>query len=139
MNEHIDAHTGEVTTDSPRMIERAADGVALVPTAETAGNFLDLLEDGDFSREAYAQLKDLGATMHDIGRATGQKVKGKVTIVIDLARDGEAFTMQGKVTVKKPEIPRPRSIMWTDENNNFTRFPPNQTQLFGAPRNIRSV
>ena len=141
MTEQHDPKTGEVhegalTTDMPR--NSAADGSIIPATAMSAGTFIDLLEDGEYSREAYDKCRELAATMTDISRATGQKTKGRVTLTIDLAKDGEAFTVQGKVTVKAPEVPRAKSIMWSDDNNNFCRFPPNQTQMFGA-RPLRRI
>lgn len=136
-DEQVDAVTGEVTEAEPRA-ERAHDGNIVPATAISGGTFLDLLEDGQFGADAYMQLVSLGAEMTDIANATGNKVKGRITLTIDLAKDGEAFTVQGKVAVKKPEMPRPKSIMWTDERNQFCRFPPNQTQMFGS-RPIRRV
>ena len=135
-DEKIDPATGEITTDLPR--NSAADGTIIPATALSAGTLVDLLEDGQFSIDAYQQIRELGEAMTDIGNATGMKTKGRVTITIDLAKDGEAFTVQGSVKVKAPEMPRPKSIMWSDDGGNFCRFPPNQTQMFGT-RPIRRI
>lgn len=135
MNEHIDRVTGEVTEAMP---QRAADGQIVPQTALTGGAFLDLLEDGNFGREVHEQFRELAASMTDITNATGQKTKGKVVVTIDLSKDGEAFTVQGKVKVTQPEQPRPKSVMWTDEQHNFCRFPPQQMQMYGA-RPVRNV
>jgi hypothetical protein len=135
----VPSKQGEVTTDEPKR-ERAADGQIVPATAYSAGAFVDLLEDGAYSRDVHAELRNLLATMTAINNATGQKIKGKLTLVIDVMKDGEAFTMQGKVTVKEPEMPRPKSIMWADETGNPCRFPPNQTQMFGiAARPLRNI
>jgi hypothetical protein len=128
--ESVDTLTGEITTDDPAL-RRAADGLVVPATARSAGSMLDLLEDGAFSAEAYEQVRNLLATMTDISAATGGKSKGKITLTIDVTKDGEAFTMQGKVVVKTPELPRPKSIMWTDDRGDVCRFPPNQVQMFG--------
>lgn len=62
-----------------------------------------------------------------------------MTLTIDLEKEGEHFSMRGKVAVKAPELPRPKSVVWSDPNTgNFTRFPPNQTQMFGM-RPARNV
>lgn len=127
-------HTGEITTDTPQVAERAATGELLAPAARSAGAFVDLLEDGQFSMDSHAEIRELMQSMTDISNATGQKVKGKVTITIDLTKDGEAFTVQGKVQTKAPDMPRPKSIIWADEGGNPCRFPPKQVQMFGGAR-----
>lgn len=126
--------TGEISTADP-MTRRAADGNLVPAAALTGGQFLDALEEGQFSGDLHVALKDLAAEMQDIGNSTGQKTKGKVTITIDLTREDNAFRIAADMKVTKPKLPRPRSIMWTDEHNRFTRFPPNQGQFFG----VRSV
>ena len=123
---------GEITEAMPR--GSALDGNIMPAAAVSAGMFVDLLEDGEFSADAYREVRALAQQMTDISRATGGKTKGRVTLTIDLTKDGEAFTVQGKVAVKAPELPRPKSIMWTDDQGAFTRFPPNQTQMFGISR-----
>jgi hypothetical protein len=119
--------------------DRAADGQIMRTEAHTAGNFLDMLEDGNFSHEVHRQLKDVAARMASITNATGNKTKGKVTLVIDLEKEGEHLSIRGKVTAKAPELPRPKTIVWDDENTGrFTRFPPQQTQMFGM-RPVRNA
>jgi hypothetical protein len=131
--ERVDQVTGEVTADSPAPA-RAYNGEVLAPTARSAGAFVDLLEDGQFSMDAFSEVRELMSVMTDIANATGQKTKGKVTITIDLIKDGEAFTVQGKVQTKTPDMPRPKSIIWSDESGNPCRFPPRQVQMFGGAR-----
>lgn len=116
---------------------RAADGHIVPGPCRTAGLFIDMLEDGDFSAEVHEKLRDLAADMDTIANATQAKAKGKLILTIDLEKDGEAFRISGNIKVKAPELPRRRSIAWRDEHGDFTRFPPNQTQMFGRP--VRSV
>jgi|JI10StandDraft_1071094.scaffolds.fasta_scaffold526518_2 hypothetical protein len=124
---------GEVVGQSP-MEGYALDGRAIPATSLTAGQFLDVLEEGNFSADLYKEITDLAAAMNDIGERTGQKVKGQIQITLDLTKEDSAFRVASKFKVKKPEDPRPRSIVWTDEHNRFTRFPPNQGQFFGVRR-----
>ena len=126
--------SGEVTQAEPT-VRRAVDGNLVPAAALTGGQFIDQLEDGNFSADLHVTLKDLAAKMHEIGTQTGQKTKGTVTIKIDLLREDNMFRISSDLKVKEPELPRPRSVMWTDEHNRFTRFPPNQGQFFG----VRSV
>lgn len=136
MSDH-NPETGEVIESTAVAV--AADGNIVPGPARTAGSFLDMIEDGDFSLEVREQLRDLAKHMEMISNTTQAKCKGKLTLTINLEKDGEAFRIQGDVKVKKPELPRRRSIAWTDESGDFTRFPPNQTQMFGAPRTLRTV
>ncbi len=109
----------------------AQDGAVIPGLAVTSGQFLDLIDDGQFSQDAYAKIRDCAKTMINLSRMTNAKQKGKVTITIDLEAEDETFKMTPNIVVKKPEPPKRRSVMWADENGQFTRFPPNQTQLFG--------
>lgn len=109
----------------------AQDGNMIPGIAVTSGQFLDLIDDGQFSQDAYAKIRDCAKTMINLSRMTNAKQKGKVTITIDLEAEDETFKMTPSIVVKKPEPPKRRSVMWTDANGQFTRFPPNQTQLFG--------
>lgn len=114
---------------------RAADGALIPGIAVTGGQLIDLLEDGAFGYELHEAFRDLAGTLSDIGQQTGQKTKGKVTITIDVSHEDAAFRIASAVKVTKPSLPKPRSILWTDKDNQFSRFPPNQMQMFG----VRSV
>lgn len=109
----------------------AADGALIPGVAATSGQFLDLIDDGQFSKEAYAKIRDCARTMINLSRMTNAKQKGKVTITIDLEAEDETFKMTPNIVVKMPEPPKRRSVMWADEHGQFTRFPPNQMQMFG--------
>src|SRR5687767_3827911 len=123
--ETIDPRTGEITraeitTDNPRIgSQRAANGDIVPTVAHTAGGFVDLMEDGAYSEEVHEKLRQLAAQMTDISNATGQKTSGKVTLEIFLSKEGDAFQIRGEVKVKSPELPRPKSVMWSDDSGNF--------------------
>lgn len=133
----IDA-TATDTTDQPTQVERAANGQILAPPSRSAGTFLDLLEDGDLSEEVYAALQEIGRQCRAVSNSTNDKSKGSVTIKLDLEFEGEAFKIKGDIKTKLPDLPRRKSIMWMDSSDDFTRFPPNQAQMFGA-RPVRVV
>lgn len=146
--ETVNEETGEITEEVPNeeRIEvapqqqeiippghqRAADGAIMQTTAHTAGNFVDMLEDGQYSADVQKALQGVAAQMEAITNATGTKTKGRVTMVFDLEREGEHFQIRAKVTTKPPELPRPKTVAWTDHRGNFTRFPPGQAQMFGT-------
>jgi len=109
----------------------AADGALIPGLAATSGQFLDLIDDGQFSKDAYLKIRECARTMINLSRMTNAKQKGKITITIDLEAEDETFKMTPNLAVKMPEPPKRRSVMWADENGQFTRFPPNQMQMFG--------
>ena len=141
--EPFDPSTGEII--QPR--ELAADNRPVPNASHSAGTFLDLIEDGKFSRDAHYEISQLGKFLMERSAMTEKPAKGKVIIEVAMEADGDSFKMQPKVTVKKPEVPRPRSTVWQDDRGSFCRFPPNQRQFFGVPdrdddeprRSVRSV
>lgn len=118
---------------APAPRPQVAPGGGVIPApARTAGEVIDLLEDGNLSADLHAELRDLASQMRAVHNSTGGKVKGEATLVLKLELDSdEAFRVEGKIKVKAPDLPRRRSIMWED-GGAFTRFPPNQTQMFGS-------
>jgi hypothetical protein len=108
----------------------------VIGAANNAGDFINMIEDGQFSAELNRDLAELAATMHDHASATNKKAKGKVTIVIDLETEvissGTMFKAVASHKVKAPEMKRRATVLFTDEFNRFTRTPPRQGQIFGV-------
>lgn len=124
---------------------RAADGTLMPHAATNAGDVLNMIEDGQFSADLHAAMVELAATMSDQAAITGKKIKGKVTVTIDLENEGGVFRSVGKFAVKSPELPRKPTLLWTDEKNRFQRTQPRQGGFFGVrevtvdPRDVRTV
>jgi len=131
--ERIDESTGEILP----AVGTAGDGFKVPMETRSAGNLIDQLEDGRFSAEVYHEAKQLGQFLGDRARMTERDAKGKLVIEIEMVAEagGETFKMQPKFTVKKPVVARQRSTAWQDDAGNFTRFPPNQMQMFDV-RNV---
>lgn len=123
--------TGEIMPEPVREAGYARDGGLIPAAAESAGQFLDLLEDGRFSADAVAKFAALAREMRETAQVTGNKQKGKVVITLDLECEDTTFKIASDVKVTPPKQKRPRSTLWTDERDRFTRFPPGQTQMFG--------
>lgn len=119
-------------------IGQAATGEILPAPTASAGAFVDFLEDGEFSRELYEQMRELGRDMRAVAERVG-KSKGKLKVTFDLECQDGQFKIGAKYDVTRPELPRPRSVAWLDAHDNFSRFPPNQHQMFGAGRPVRAV
>lgn len=129
------AETGEITEDYPQPLtyEQAADGLPVPAVANNAGAFINQIEDGQFSADLHEELRDLAAEMTDHSRMfPGKKVKGSVTATFSFELEDQMFKVDASYKVKKPVAPRPKSVFWTDQRNQFSRFPPNQQQMFGV-------
>lgn len=136
-----DADTGEITDEEPRPLthEQAVDGLPVPSVARNAGEFMNQIEDGQFSADMHQELMELAAMMNDQSSMfPGKKIKGKLTVVVDMEKEDQMFKVGAKFTVKKPEMPRPKSVFWTDQRNQFSRFPPNQHQMFGVRPAVRT-
>jgi hypothetical protein len=130
-DEVIDIPVREVRSEVLQSPMIAANGDRLPQIAATAGNFIDMLEDGQFSADINNQLQEMAAAMEDIAQFNGGKSKGKLVITIDLTKEDSVFKIASAFKATKPELPRPKSVLWTTDRNEFSRFPPGQNQLFG--------
>jgi len=122
--EAFDNETGEI-------IAPAADGRPLRPAASTLGQFIALIEDGQFDADVAVDLKSMAAELQDIA-ATQGTAKGKLTIEVDFKVNNGMFVIAAKYKIKLPEPVRAASVAWTTEDNRFTPHKPNQGQLFGV-------
>lgn len=113
------------------------------PPHRTLGQLLTDLEDGQFSLVVTEALEDLIGTMENVAAETGGKVRGGLTIKLDLVRDGRMFDVKGDFTVNAPKMPRQRTPFFATEKNQLTRQDPKQ-HTFGfrdvsAPRDVRNI
>jgi hypothetical protein len=116
---------------------RAADGARLPPAASTFGEFVRFLEDGNLDAELTIALRDLAGDMQNAAIESGGKSKGKLTLTLDFALEGRVFSIAAKHKVDVPAAKRPKSVLWTTEDNRFTPSNPGQGQLFGV-REVRA-
>lgn len=132
------------------IIERvSADGGRIIGAANNAGDFINMLEEGQLTVDLHRELGDLAEVMSDMAIATGKKQKGKLTLVVDFTTEqiagGQVFMATSKFAVKKPEEKRKATLLYTDDANRFTRSQPRQGQFFGvrdidaAPGSVREV
>lgn len=137
--EPFDPSTGEIVEP-----QRALDGRLIPFASTTAGNFIDMLEEGRFSGELHERMKELGTQLREQAQALRRDVKGEVVVKLKMSSDGEKFSIEPVMTIKAPEMPRIKSVAWQDEQGRFSRFPVGQGQFFGVrdvseTRNVRTV
>lgn len=111
---------------------RAADGGRLPPAANSFGEFVRFLEDGQLDAELTNALKDLNTEMSHVAIESGGKAKGKLTLTLDFSLEGKVFTIASKHKVDVPEPKRPKSVMWSTLDGRFTPSNPQQGVLFGV-------
>ena len=111
---------------------RAADGAALRPAASTLGEFIRLIEDGDFDAECYDDLKEMQTDMHNCATAGNGIANGELTIKIKFKLEGAVFHIAAAHAIKTDKPKRPRSVMWCLPDGRFTPHKPYQGELFGV-------
>jgi hypothetical protein len=122
-----DPLTGEILSPTP-----AADG-ALVPHAATRfGDFLNMLEGGQFAVDLRQDTGEMLRRMTELAEATGNKQKGAVAIKIDYSTEGDVITVVGAYKLTPPKENRRRTPMWLDDQNRVVPTPPKQGQFFGV-------
>ena len=133
--EAYDTQTGEI-------LPPAADGQPVRGAASTFGQFIAMLEDGQFDADVALDLKKLAAELSDVAASQG-RAKGKLTVEVDFTMENAMFVIAAKHKVKMPEAKRARSVAWTTDDNRFTPNKPHQGQLFGVrdvtPAGIRTI
>lgn len=131
-----DEGTGEILPGP----ERAADGGVLSRPARTFGEFVRMINDGQFDSDVMHDLQNAAADLQDMAAAQGGKAKGKLTITVDIEVEGDQseciIYLRGAHKIAIPTQKRSRSVVWTDEHNNFTANKPRQGQLFSQPREV---
>lgn len=117
--------------------ERAADGGRRYPAATTLTDLVFMLNDGTFNHDCAAKLQGFSADMEERGIDTGKKVKGKITLTIEVEREHDGvYFFTPSIAFKLPPENVARTIGWVTEDNRFTPNKPGQGNLFGTVREV---
>lgn len=128
MEQH-DPDTGEIL--------EAADGGKRYPSVTRLTDLVFMLNDGAFNEDAADTLATFAADMEERGCDTGKKVKGSITLKIDVERDHDGiYFFTPVLTTKLPPAAHGRTIGWVTEDNRFTPNQPRQGHLFGTVREV---
>ncbi|CAB5162470.1 hypothetical protein UFOVP152_30 [uncultured Caudovirales phage] len=127
----FDPDTGEVIE------ERAADGGRRYPSVTTLTDLIAMLNDGAFNMDAADKLQSFSADLEELGVDTDKKVKGSISIKIEVDRErGGVYFFTPALTFKLPPEKVQRTIGWVTDDNRFTPNRPGQGNLFGTIREI---
>ena len=113
-------------------------------TTATAGelrSFAQLianLEGGQLNADASRMLADLNAALNDFVQEHNGKPSASLTLKLDVKLDGGTFDVKAKLSLKLPDEPRDKTVLWSTPGNVFTVQNPRQLDMLG-PREIRTV
>lgn len=132
--ETIDPVTGEV------LETHAADGNMRYPSVTTLTDLIYMLRDGQFNADKAEDLRSFSEAMEEAGIDAGAKVKGKITLEIEVEREADGvYFFTPSLKVKTPTVKEGRTIGWVTPDNRFTPNKPNQGNLFGTVRDVSTV
>lgn len=129
--EQHDPETGEVYE------EKGADGTRRYPAVQTMTDLIAMLNDGAFNQNAADKIRVFSGDMEERGVDTGKKVKGKITLTIEVEREHDGvYFFTPELQFKLPPEKVGRTIGWVTDDNRFTPNKPGQGNLFGTIREI---
>jgi hypothetical protein len=92
--------------------------------------FIENVGDGDFHQDASDALFELGKAIQDLALRTESKVKGKLTLTIDMSCDARGVVgVNVDVVTKKPKAKRAPAQAWITKHGNVVFEHPRQTKL----------
>lgn len=116
---------------------KAADGTRRYPSVTTLTDLIHMLNDGTFNQDCSDKLGTFAADMEELGVDTGRKVKGKITLAIEVEREADGvYFFTPALALKLPPEKVGRTIGWVTPDNHFTPNKPGQGNLFGTVREI---
>lgn len=116
---------------------RAADGTQRYPAVTTLTDLILMLRDGQFNHDVADEIRDFSEQMEVRGCETERKVKGKITLTIEVERETDGiYFFTPDLTFKLPKVPHGRTIGWVTADNAFTPNKPHQGNLFGTMRDV---
>lgn len=129
---------GTTQADADTEIELSpADGGQRYPSVRNITDLIMMLNDGGFNNVTAEDLAEFSAKIEEMGVDTGKKIKGKLTLAIDVEREADGvyfFTPQLKFSL--PAERHGRTIGWVTADNRFTPNKPRQGNLFGTVREV---
>lgn len=118
---------------------QAADGGMRYPSVVTLTDLINLLGDGTFNQSVADEIHAFSADLESIGCDEGKKVKGAITLKIEVEREQDGiYYLKPDLTFKLPKQPRGRTLAWVTPDNRLTPNRPRQGNFFGTMRDVSS-
>jgi len=96
---------------------------------------LATLEDGALKADLSSEFTNTLVALNSLSEnAPKARIKGNVTLKLDILLEAGVATLQASISTKVPKLPRRPSIRWVTEDGAVTTEHPDQAGLFDGPR-----
>lgn len=98
-----------------------------------------MLEGGELAQALSGDINETLTKLKDLSEQMGRKakVKGKVVLTLDFEVEAGAVEVLAGIDTKVPKAPRARSFYWVTDDGALSTEHPQQTDMFGGPRETR--
>ena len=102
-----------------------------------AQTIIGALEHGEAAQELTNEITETLAKLKDLaGNRPKNKVKGSVTLKIDIEVEAGTATITADISSKRPKPVRGSSFFWVLDDGSLSTEHPQQTDMFGGPRDM---
>jgi hypothetical protein len=103
-----------------------------------AQTIIGMLEGGEVAASLGTEITETLAKLKELcGGNPKAKVKGNVTLKINLAVEGSTVTIDAEIDSKRPKPVRGSSFYWVMDDGSLSTEHPQQTDMFsGKPRDV---
>ncbi len=100
-----------------------------------AQTIIGSLEHGEAAAELSKEITETLAKLKDLaGNRPKNKVKGSVTLKIDIEVEAGTATITADISSKRPKPLRGSSFFWVLDDGSLSTEHPQQTDMFSGPR-----
>lgn len=100
-----------------------------------AQTIIGMLEGGEVAAAFGTELTDTLAKLKErCGNRPKGKIKGSVTLKINLEVEGSTVTIDADIDSKVPKPARGSSFYWVTDDGSLSTEHPQQTDMFAGPR-----
>lgn len=103
-----------------------------------AQTIIGMLEDGEVAAALGTEITETLAKLKELCAGNPKaKVKGSVSLKINLAVEGPTVTIDAEIDSKRPKPVRGSSFYWVMDDGSLSTEHPQQTDMFsGRPRDV---
>jgi len=104
-----------------------------------AQTIIGMLEGGELAQALSGDITETLTKLRALSDAQGHKakIKGKVVLTLDFEVEAGSVTVLAGIDTKVPKAPRSSSFYWVTEDGALSTEHPQQTDMFGGPREAR--
>lgn len=104
---------------------------------QTAGAFVDYLEEGQFSTDLMTKIEELLAVMAEKADETkSRKATGSIQISLKFDQEDNRVHIAADIKDKPPQLTRRNSMLFVTEEHELSLQHPTQHDMFDGPRDV---